>query len=67
MSASPPNKRRKPLGKLPPLSDEQLAAMADVTPQDIEAAKAAWRANVKPQYQNLLDAEPVNNVTDQAQ
>lgn len=54
-------KRRKPLGKLPPLSDDELAALAVVTPQDIEAAKARWRGSVKPRYVNLLDAEQVSS------
>lgn len=52
--------KRKPLGKLPPLSDADLDAMAQVTPQDIEAAKARWRADVKPKFKNLLDAEEGN-------
>lgn len=55
MSETQTNKR-KPLGKLPPLTNEQLDQMAEVKPEDIEAAAALWRASVKPRYKALLDA-----------
>lgn len=60
MSDSPNSKKRKPLGKLPPLTDAQLEAMATVTPQDIEAAAARWRASVGRKWANLLDAEQLD-------
>jgi len=57
-SENPTNKRkrRKRLGELPPLTDEQLEALAAVTPQDIEAAAALWRATAPKRYKKLLDA-----------
>lgn len=60
MTTYPPNKPRKPLGALPPLTDDQLAQMAEVTPLDIETAAALWRSAVKPIYKNLLDAKAVD-------
>lgn len=53
-----PNKRRKPLGKAIRHTDEQLDELSQVTPADIEAAAALWRASVKPELRDLLDAKP---------
>lgn len=54
------NPPRKPIGPMPPLSDDQLTQMAEVTPLDMELAAAMWRANVKPEFRNLLDAKAVD-------
>ena len=61
-------KRRKRLGDLPPLTDEQLEQMAQITPQDIEAAAVLWRANAPAKYKKLLDAQEPNdqNITPNA-
>jgi hypothetical protein len=50
-------KRRKPLGTVQPLTDEQLDTLSQVTPQDIEDAKGLWAAGVGGWYASLLDAE----------
>lgn len=46
-----------PLGDVPEESDEELARLAEITPEDIEDAKMAWRRDASPRYRNLLDAE----------
>jgi hypothetical protein len=50
--------KRKPLGDPIQWTDQELDAMAQVTPADIELAKEVWRANASPKYANLLDAMP---------
>ena len=47
-----------PLGKPLELTDEELDLLAEVTPDDIEAAKKLWR-KANPELRNLLDAEEV--------
>jgi hypothetical protein len=47
-----------PLGAPLPLSDEELAILAEVTDEDIEAAKKLWR-KANPEIGDLLDAEEV--------
>jgi hypothetical protein len=44
-----------PLGAPLPLSDEELAILAEVTDEDIEAAKKLWR-KANPEIGDLLDA-----------
>lgn len=51
----PPNK--VPLGKPLELTEEELDALAEITPEDIEAAKRLWRKAAPAEFKNLLDAE----------
>lgn len=44
------------------LSDGELEEVADIRPQDVEAAKQAWRRDAPPQWKDLLDAEPDEEV-----
>lgn len=53
----PGKKQRVPLGKPLDLTDEQLDELAQITPTDIEKAKALWRAHAPEEFQDLLDAE----------
>lgn len=57
---TPPNKKTVPLGKPLHLSDKDLDELSQVTPLDIEKAKALWRSSVDPEYRTLLDAQPVD-------
>lgn len=50
-------KRRKPLGKLAPLTPEEMDALATITPADIEAIMAS--PSLDPELAKLLDATPV--------
>lgn len=52
-------KKRVPLGKPLQLTDEQLDQLAEVTPGDIEIAKAFWRNNAPAEFDSLLDAQLV--------
>lgn len=52
-----PIKKRVPLGRPLQLTDEQLDQLAEVTPGDIEKAKAFWRANAPAEFETLLDAQ----------
>jgi hypothetical protein len=45
------------LGQPLPLTDEQLDVLAEVTPADIEKAKAFWRTHAPEPFETLLDAE----------
>lgn len=49
--------KKVPLGKPEPLTDEQLDAMAIVTPEDIERAKAWSMQFASPLGKALLSAE----------
>lgn len=49
-----PNK--VPLGKPLPLSDDDLDTLAEVTQEDIDAARALWK-KANPDLAELLDAE----------
>jgi uncharacterized protein YdaT len=49
--------KKIPLGKPLELTDEQLDQLAQVTPIDIEKAKAFWRAHAPEEFKDLLDAE----------
>ncbi len=53
--------KRVPLGKPLELTDEQLDEMAQITPTDIEKAKAFWRNNAPDESKTLLDAETVDD------
>lgn len=46
-----------PLGKPLPLTDAELDALAEITDDDIERARALWRRTVPPEFRDLLDAE----------
>jgi hypothetical protein len=37
--------------------DADIERLAEVTLEDIEAARVAWRKYAPPQYRNLLDAK----------
>lgn len=52
------NKRKVDLGEPIHWTDEELDAMSEVTLEDIEAAKALWRAGAPKRFKKLLDAEP---------
>lgn len=53
--------------KLPPqqvrrrrkLTEAELDQLAEITPEDIEDAKASWRRNAPPEFRDLLDAAPI--------
>jgi hypothetical protein len=50
---------RDPQRRLAEFTDEQLADLAAVTPDDLERAKLAWRQDTAGTgYERLLDAEP---------
>lgn len=48
----------KPLGRPIPWSDEQLDALSQVGPADVQAATDLWKTAVPAEFKNLLDAEP---------
>lgn len=48
-------KRRKPLGVVVPLTTTEIAALALITPEDIEHAKS----EAIPELRDLLDAQPL--------
>jgi hypothetical protein len=54
-----PDKEKKPLGAPLPLTDEELDALAEVTADDIERARALVR-RVAPELADILDAEPID-------
>lgn len=49
----------------PDHTDEELDALAEITPEDIEDAQRAWRKDASPQFKDLLDAKP-DDVDDDA-
>jgi hypothetical protein len=46
-------------GEVEELSDEELERLAEISPSDIEEAKAAFRRHAPPAFRNLLDAAPL--------
>lgn len=54
--AKPPEEKRVPLGKGLGWTEEDIDRLAEITPQDIEEAKAAWRRDAPPWARELLDA-----------
>jgi len=38
---------------------EPLDRLAEITPEDVERAKGAWKKDAPPKMKRLLDAEPV--------
>lgn len=57
MSTPPQPPRRPRLGSYKPWTDDELDALAEITPADIERAKAS----VAPETRRLLDAEDVTD------
>ena len=51
--------KKIPLGKPLELTDEELAILAEITPDDIQAAKKLWITSVPAEIKSLLDAEVV--------
>jgi hypothetical protein len=51
-----PDKKPVPLGKPLELTDEELDALAEVTDEDVAAAKLLWRKSVDTEIADLLDA-----------
>lgn len=41
-----------------PKTDAELEALAEITPSDIEDAKAAWEEDAPAPFKKLLDAQP---------
>lgn len=39
-----------------PMSDAELAALSEITPGDIERARAAWEEDAPAPFKKLLDA-----------
>lgn len=54
-----------PLGKPLQLTDEQLDELSQVTPTDIEKAKAFWRNNAPTEFKSLLDAQTIDDEEEQ--
>lgn len=48
--------RKVPLGAPLNWSDEDLDALAQVTPQDIQQAQERWRTRAPKRFKKLLDA-----------
>lgn len=53
----------KPLGRPIQWSDEQLDALSQVGPADVQAATDLWKTTVPAEFKNLLDAEPTEEET----
>lgn len=50
---------RDPQRQLAEFTDDELDALADVSPADLDAAQRAWRqATAGTGYERLLDAQP---------
>jgi hypothetical protein len=52
-----PDKKKVELGAPLPLSDADLDALAEITPEDKEAAAKLWRKANPGELADLLDAE----------
>jgi hypothetical protein len=62
VSTASPLSKKKSRGKALDFDDDRLLELAQVTAQDIEEAKAFWRAKAPPEFRDLLDAEAKPNV-----
>lgn len=51
-------KRKVKLGKAIKWTDDDLDRLAEITPADIEAAKAWWAAYAPRRFKKLLEAKP---------
>ncbi len=49
--------KKKPLGQPLPLTPEQAAEAAQIQPQDINQARAAWMSNAPPWAVGLIEAQ----------
>jgi hypothetical protein len=56
-----PDKRRQP----PNVSEDELDALAEITPEDVADAERAWRLDANANAKDLLDAQP-DDTTDPA-
>jgi hypothetical protein len=54
---TPPDDPPRAKGKAIRRSDEELDALAEVTPEDIEAARDLWDKDAPERYRGLIDAE----------
>lgn len=45
-------------GKAPILTDADLEAMAEVSPEDIDETNAFWKRNAREDFKDILDSEP---------
>lgn len=52
--------KKIPIGKPLDLTDEQLDELAEVTPADIVRAKVFWRTHAPEEFEDLLDAETID-------
>lgn len=48
----------------PDLTDAELDALAEISPEDTERAKQMWREEASPAFRDLLDAEPTDDDTE---
>lgn len=58
-------KKKVPLGTPLRLTDEVLDALSTVSPADIEKAKELWRNTAPPEFASLLDAQTVEEETEE--
>lgn len=52
------SRRRIPRGSALDWSEDDLDRFSEITQDDIEAARIAWRRDAPPAYRELFDAEP---------
>lgn len=45
-------------GKAPILTDADIEAMAEISPEDIDAANAFWKEHAPEDFKDILDSEP---------
>lgn len=50
------SRRREVLGSARAWTEEQIAALAEISLQDVEQARQAWRRDAPTGYADLLDA-----------
>ena len=55
---------RKPLGKAQTFTKAELAKLAEVSAEDIERAKLAWRQDASAKGRDLLDAGDAEEESD---
>lgn len=49
---------RKPRGKPSKLTKAELLKQTTITPEDVAAARKAWRDDVPARFRGLMDAKP---------
>lgn len=52
-------RRRRAVPK--PLTDADLDQLAEITPADVQGAKALWDRYASPEFRGLLDAKPIDD------